>query len=70
MCISQVSWSVALRDKLELGLRLQVSAALQAEHSSKGPSIEKVRGLIEDGKECLALILAQEGLLKELQLSS
>ena len=62
--------SGALEDERELVLRLQVSAALQAEHNSKGPSIEKVRGLIEDGKERLALILDQEGLLKELQLSA
>lgn len=69
-CTSQVSCRVALQDKQEGGLCLQVSLALQAEHNSKGPSIETVRGLIEDGKERLALILDQEGLLKELQLSA
>ena len=51
-------------------MRLQVSAALRAEHNTKGPSIEMVRVLVEDGKERLALILAQEGLLKDLQLSA
>lgn len=33
-------------------------------------SVETVRQLIEEGKERLAHILAQEGLLKELQLSA
>ena len=54
---------------LDLGVRLQVGAALRAQFSAKYTSIEAVRVLIEDGKERLALIMAQEGLLKELQLS-
>ena len=43
--------------------------ALQVSHDLK-TSIETVRKLVEEGKERLAAILAQEGLIKDLRMSA